>query len=188
MELFKSIMSKFGAAFMALCFVTTFALAAPQDAQAEGFELGGDFSYVAEVYKGYDDGHGFAFTLTGGYRFLDWVGVYLDQQLGGSWYGKHDDEGHFLGSTVVSAKFFYEVSDLEIWGQFGVGAGYDSYDAGPAKNVSDGAFVLKLGAGVQYQIMNDLYLGGKFTYQLFAFDDKPNAHVINLGVTVMYQF
>lgn len=178
MELFKNLMSKVGAALMALCFVTAFALAAPQEAEAGEFELGGDFGYVAQV-AGWDE-HGFGFTLYGGYRFLDWVGVYLDQQLSGVWAENSDAPGTFLGSTVVNARFFLPVSSVELWGQIGMGAGYRAYE-----EHSWGAFAFKLGLGAQFEVTNNIAIGGKFAYQVFA-NDGTN-HVLNLALTVNYK-
>lgn len=177
MELFKTLMSKFGAVLMALCFVTTFALAAPQEAEAGDWEIGGDFGFVTEVAG--PDEHGFGFTIYGGYRFLDWVGVYLDQQLSGVW-GNSEGPGLFVGSTVVNARFFLPVGPVELWGQIGMGAGYTAID-----EHSWGAFDFKLGIGAQFPITNNIAIGGKFAYQVFANDGT--GHVLNLAVTLNYQ-
>jgi hypothetical protein len=174
MELFKTLMSKFGAVLMALCFVTTFALAAPQEAEAGDWEVGGDFGFVTDV-GGYD-AHGFGFTIYGGYRFLDWVGVYLDQQLSGVWWEHSEAGSYFVGSTVVNARFFLPVGPVELWGQIGMGAGYEG---------EWGAFDFKLGIGAQYPITNNIAIGGKFAYQVFANDGAD--HILNLAVTLNYQ-
>ena len=188
MELFKTLMSKFGAVLMALCFVTTFALAAPQEADDSEIEVGGDFGYVANVGGG-NSHHGFGITLYGGYRFFDWLGVYLDQQLSGVWWKAHPQSSnipgvilepkthsYFVGSTVVNARCFLPTGPVELWGQIGMGAGY----------VEDwGAFDFKLGIGVQYPITNKIAIGGKFAYQVFANDGTT--HVLDLAVTLNYQ-
>lgn len=164
-------------------------LAAPTKAQAQasdtrGFEVHGGFGYMAAVFS--EDTsfthHGINFTLSAGYRW-GWIAAYVDQTLAGVFYNK-DVYGasfsseRFVGSTIVSAKYFFDVSDkIELWGQSGIGVTY-------LKNWT--GFGLKLGAGAGYKITNRISIGGDFTYTL-GVDDDGEIHLPAVSAHVRFR-
>lgn len=146
-------------ALLTLITATALVFAAPSEAEAghTGFEFQGGFGYLISAGNSYTH-HGINFTFSPGYRW-DWIGVYIDQTLGGVFPHKRS---YFIGSTIVNAKAFYNITaPLEIWGQVGIGAAY----------VEDyGLFGLKLGVGMSYAIRSNIAIGGDFTYTLGAND------------------
>lgn len=182
MDSFTRFMSKLGAIFMALCFVTAFSLATPEEAKAGEIEAGADLGYVAQL--DILSSHGFGITVYGGYRIFDWMGVYVDQLLGGVWledYAGIEPEGIFVGSTVLNARFFMPINhSIELWGQIGIGAGYLAVN-----EASDEGFAFKAGVGAMYALTHNLSLGAKFAYQLFA--NRATAHNINVAITLNYK-
>lgn len=152
-----------------------FIFAAPKEAQAQtdsfqGFEAHGGLGYIAMANSGAL--HGVNFTLSGGYRW-GWIGAYLDQTLGGVFLTVlGTTSGAFVGSTIVGAKYFYNLTQsLELWGQSGIGVVYFDGWAG---------FGLKLGGGLSYKITERILVGGDFTYTLGAGDGVTHLPALSL--------
>lgn len=167
-------------------------IAAPSDAQAGNFEVGGAFGYAAAPDADSDyDLNGLSFSLHFGYKFLDWVGVAIEQDLGGLFYDKHGlDVDEFYGATIFEARFYAPLMDkLEFNGKFGIGATYlaDSYDG---ESWDTGWFAIRLGVGLTYYIMDSLGINLMFDYtpSVANSDDAEDEHFIKLQVGVVYQF
>jgi len=159
-----------------------FVFASPNDAQAGNFELHGGFGYLGVFNKG-GDAHGISVTLSPGFRW-DWIGVFLDQNLGGVFSSYDDFYGHrkynnlFVGSTIINAKFFYNLGPAELWGQAGIGGAYVE---------KDGAFGLKLGIGLSVPLSSFLAIGGDFAYTLAAHRHYTN-HFLTLSGHIRLSF
>lgn len=172
-------------ALLTTLFAACFALAPTQEAQAGGFELEGQFGWLSNVAS-HDhhtaSNHGFHFVLSPGYRFVDWVGLYLDQGFGGLFKGG----SIFAGQTIVNAKFFLPINPVELWGKVGLGAFYVANDGH-----SNGAFAIKLGIGVTYDIKGPIGIGINFDYMPVIWNDgwyDYTTHVLDLGVHLRYKF
>ena len=175
---------------------SAFAFAAPSTAQAGQFEIGGGFGYESEQYKN-DDGNGMNginFRLIAGYKFLDWVGIYLNQDLGGTFRSDNDiTSSRFVGSTIVSGDFFYPAGAFKFMGTVGIGATYHGkshieYDGYyETMGSSEGAFAFRVGIGGYYMLSQQLGLGLTFDYTLGAYDGW-NDHILNVLLGVRYAF
>lgn len=152
-------------AFLALLMATGLCLATPSNAEAgTGFDIGAGIGWHGAFHhKDVGHFHGFSVRLAAGYRFKDWIGVYINQDLGGHWHGHH--HGYFAGTTILSADFFLPFQDLTLIGLIGVGADYHNYDL-----VENGAFALRLGIGAEYMIKPNFGIGANFDYTLGAND------------------
>lgn len=169
-----------------------FVFATPAEAEAGQFELGGAFGYVGEVHKDSDGMHGINFRLSAGYKFTDWVGLFLNQDLGGTFHKSNDVRtSHFLGATIVSGDFFYPIAAFRLMGTIGLGATYHgqghikadghTHDVGS----SDGAFAFRVGIGGHYMLSDALGVGLTFDYTLGAFEHW-NDHILNLLLSVRF--
>lgn len=175
---------------------SAFAFAAPSTAQAGQIEIGGSFGYEGEQYK-HDDGNGMNginFRLIAGYKFLDWVGVYLNQDLGGTFRSENDSTlSRFVGSTIVSGDFFYPAGAFKLMGTVGIGATYHGKSHFKTDNhsetigSSDGAFAFRVGLGGYYMLSQQMSLGLTFDYTLGAYDGW-NDHILNVLFGVRYAF
>lgn len=180
---FAGIAHKIVLAALACIAALAFTFAPTNEAHAEGFEIGAGLGWIGQVNEG-SHNHGFHIMLTPGYRFVDWVGIYLDESFGGLWWrydGEHDD-GHFFGHTVVNAKFFYPLGPGEIWGKVGIGGVYHS-----GEHWHTGGFAFKVGIGYTADIAGNFGIGGNFDYMLGAYDGF-NGHYLDLQIHLRYKF
>jgi len=158
---------------------------------------------------------GLAGKLMFGYRW-EYVGVYIDQELGGVWYdGDSDyinDVGHFIGGTFLVGRGIYPVSDsfmidlgLGIGVMYAAGDSPTKYDGNPEDYVApliinkDGdpsaAFAIKLSFSLDYYFTDMIGIGIYVDYN-YAFktlerggsDITYNYHVVNPGIQVLARF
>ncbi len=195
-NLVSAIKSKFVLAAVTLASIAAFTLASPDEAQAAGWELQGAFGWLGEVHDGPGDMNGITFRLAGGYKINDWVGIFLNQDIGGTW---DKDTGarwsHFVGATIVSADFFYTLGQVQLLGLVGLGAHYigDTHwehrhdNLKGDDNNSDGAFAFRIGVGATYMINSKLGVGLNFDYTLGAYETW-NDHVLDLLLHIRYAF
>lgn len=192
--------SKLALSFIACIFVAFLSFAAPSTAKAggvNGLEVGGAFGWQGELFDNGTDMNGIVFRLNAGYRFKDWVGIFINQDLGGTWTRKHGGGirgKHFAGATIFSANFFYEISQIELFGLLGIGALYHGKFSERYKNggstvfahTSDGAFAFRMGIGGSFKITNNILAGINFDYTVGAFDDVDN--ILDLMLHIRYKF
>ena len=174
-------------ALAAALFALLFVFAPATEARAEGFELGVGFGWFGEV--GDHAGgrwQGFHFILSPGWRFNEWIGVYIDQGFGGHF--RHHDQDHFVGQTVFNVRGFLKAGPGDLWGEIGIGAHYLSWD-----DHTDSAFAFKLGIGYTYDITDVVGIGANFDYMLGAFSDTKyhgagTAHYLDLMLHLRFKF
>lgn len=192
MQVFNVLTSKVAAFLTALLLAATCFIAVPNEADAAGFEFTGGFGYAALPDPDSSlDYHGFAFTLGFGYRINDWVGVAIDQDLGGLFYNKHGyDIDVFQGATMFEAKFYFPiVSSFEIGAKVGIGATYMADEGN-----DDGWFAIRIGVNGTYFITSNVGIGLNFDYTpSFANDDhnghtSSTGHFLKLQAHLMYRF
>ncbi len=169
-------------ALLTALFAACFALAPTQEAKAGGFELEGQLGWASNLWS-HGGNHGFHVVISPGYRIVDWFGIFLDQGLGGHF--PHHNH-YFVGQTMVNAKFFLPVNPVELWGKVGLGAFYHA-----SGNWHSGAFALKLGIGVTYDIKGPIGIGLNFDYMPIFWDDYYDhltTHALDLMVHLRYKF
>ena len=183
-------------AFLAGLFTIALTCLPTQEARAEGglqnVELEGQLGWHGACYDDADRcNHGFYIVLSGGYRFLDWVGAYVDQALGGIFWEKH---GSFSGHTIVNAKFFYQLNNnFEIWGKVGIGAAYTGGAHWDGWGMWGGwhGFAFKLGVGGTYNFSEHLGIGLNFDYipAIWSYWSHSYAiHNLDLCLHLRYRF
>lgn len=193
MHTIKQILSSSAIALATLFFAFTLALSAPSNAQAGEFEAGIGFGYAGWVgndHDGYlydDDFNGMTFSLEFGYRINDWLGIFIEQDLGGLFYKKHHaDIDMFYGATVFEGKVFYAIKALEIFGKLGIGATYAA-DSEDGYDWDNGWFALRLGVGATYYIGSNWGIGLNFDYTP-SFDDDYVSHFLKFQAHFIFRF
>lgn len=196
-KLTSFVQNKIALTALAASTVALFAFATPSVAEAGQFEVGGGFGYLGEFGKNDHSMHGINFRLFGGYKFLDWVGVYLNQDLGGDFDSEGDTHwSKFVGATIVSGDFFYPVGPVKISSTVGIGAAYTGKTTTRVDGHSEtgghsaGAFAFRVGAGCYYMVNDALGVGLTFDYTFAAFktEDGDNRHFLNILAGVRYAF
>ena len=169
-------------ALLTALFAAFFAFAPTQEAQAGGFEIEGQLGWNSNLWH-HGGHHGLQFVISPGYRIVDWFGIFLDQGFGGH-FPNHSH--YFVGQTFINAKFFIPVAPVELWGKVGLGGVYHASGDWHA-----GAFALKLGIGVTYDIKGPLGIGINFDYMPIFWDDyygHATYHGLDLMVHLRYKF
>lgn len=184
----KHLAKQIGIFFATLFVAATCFFVAPNNAQAGQFEVGGAFGYAALPDSDSElDLHGLAFSLSFGYKFFDWLGAAVEQDLGGLFYDKYGmDISEFSGATIFEAKFYVPiVQNFEFNGKFGIGATYVANDGHDS-----GWFAIRLGVGATYYIMQQLGIGLIFDYtpSVANSDNANTGHFLKLQLGVVYRF
>ena len=160
-----------GALFAFGCF-----FAAPSQANAQNFDLNAAFGWQTMVLDDHrDDGNGPMFNISFGYRFMDFLGVYVEQDLGGLIWDNAapiEDYKIFNGATLVDIRGFFTVSSFELWGKLGIGAIYTADSDGDAGDQA--WFAFRLGIGATYMFMSNIGAGLDFSYTLGAADSHAH--------------
>lgn len=185
-------------ALMALLFVGVFAVANPQQARAE-FEVGLGAGWDGMILdgRGYDTtNNGLVFQLSAGFRFLGFLGVFVEQDLG---YIRIEagqapiklDERLFKGATIVDGRFYFSFLLLESYLKLGIGAMY--METLPAvKDDIETWFAFRTGLGVTLKL-GSFRVGAELDYTLGStdkndFDRKDNTHFISVRGVLGYLF
>ncbi len=188
-SLFSRISAKWAMAMLSLFCASALFVAAPQTAQAGQVEAGIGFGWMGDEDDDADDGNGPMFELQIGYRIYDWVGVYLDQDLGGIFWDRgrwEDDYSYFQGATILNARFFVPVSVIELQFKAGIGATYQAkHDDG--EDWSEGQFAIRLGIGAFYDITTSFGIGATFEYTPAIGDDYVK-HFVSLEAQARFKF
>ncbi len=183
-------------------FLAVFALVTPSTAKANGFEVMGAIGWHDEIPNDtpHADMNGFGVRLSAGYRFADWIGVFVNQDLGGAF--NHWDIGgvrvrgsHFLGTTLVSANLFFPTGPLETFALIGIGATYTGkwhehhHDHHADLGKGEGAFAFRVGIGATYMLPTNpkFGIGANFDYTTGAFE-VDNEHIVDLMLHMRYKF
>lgn len=201
MEAMSQFAKRLGVFFMALFMASACLFSAPKEADAGEVEIMGAFGYAALPDSDSKvDYNGLAFSVGVGYRFISWVGVALEQDLGGLFYNKnHADIDCFYGATMFEVKFNIGLlGNLELSGKAGIGAVYvaDSFDYGDGKKRFDrGWFAIRVGVGLTYYLFGTVGLGLNFDYTPAIgnddddfFVDDSTQHFLKLQAHVAIKF
>ena len=160
-----------------------FVIAGIGAAHAEGAYVGGSLGtpdYKNSVNGIDGDGSGVGAKLFGGYQFTPYVAI-----EGGVFRLGHIDDANGkvkLRGAYIDAVGSYEFAPkLSVLGSAGVAEGRFTTTGG-----DDNSPALKLGAGVQYNVLPRVALQAKYDYYHFvdAFDAKPNVGEMSVGVKV----
>ena len=168
------------------CFIAT-----PSQANAQNFDLNAAFGWQGMIIDDADDGHGPMLNVSFGYRFKDWIGAYIEQDLGGLiWDLPGDDWKIFSGATIASIRFFYAINAFELWGKLGIGA---IYTADSDSDWGDEAwFAFRIGIGGTYMFTKAMGVGLDFAYTLGAGDKHSYWHdvvnFVSLKAHVSFRF
>ena len=179
------------AAFMALVAALCFMVATPSQANAQNIDINAAFGWQGMILDDHrDDGHGPMFTISVGYRFMDWLGVYYEQDLGGLiWDNPGPDFKIFSGASIVSIRGFLILSNFELWGKLGIGAFYTADSDGDAWD--EGWFAFRIGIGGTYMFTQKVGAGLDFSYTLGAGDHHvidDTVHLVSLKLHVSFRF
>ncbi|MBO4350726.1 MAG: outer membrane beta-barrel protein [Proteobacteria bacterium] len=170
------------------------------DAVHEGFDARLGISALILAHSGPGAGDtmiGVNGTISLGYRFQRYIGVYVDQDLGGVWSTSGGDDydeessGAFHGGSfaVVRGIFGAYYDDIE----FSVGGGPGAmYGAGDG---SDACFAIRLTAGFAYYVTDSIGIGVGIDYNLGFIKPKDEfeiemhlVHQINPGLRLNINF
>ena len=147
----------------------------PSQANAQNFDVNAAFGWQGLILDDHrQDWHGPMFSLSFGYRFMDGLGVYLEQDLGGLIFDNEkplDDVKLFNGATIISARGIYTVGQMELWGKLGIGAIYTADSDGDWGD--EAWFAFRCGIGLTYMFMSNIGAGLDFSYTVGA-DDSHN--------------
>ena len=188
MQQLHNLMRKFGYGLLTLLFAACLGLATPSNAEARGdIEVGAAFGWIGLVHDAEDIYNGFTFSIDAGYRFTDWVGLYIEQDLGGIWHEDDDHVNGFYGATLVEGKFIYAVNSLELFGKVGLGATYVDVDYDGYGDWDNAWFAIRLGIGATYMIGSNWGLGLNFDWTP-GFDDDVVMHFIKLQLHLAFKF
>ena len=124
MTLLNRLMKHIVLALTTLLFAFGLNMATSQEANAGEFEINGGFGFAGMYHKNSVDYNGFTFTIGAHYRFLDWLGLGVEQDLGALFNDDDNDYNGFYGATIFGAKFIYSFGAAEIFGRLGIGAVY----------------------------------------------------------------
>ena len=166
----------------------------PHIAKAGDFEVGAGIGWLADVGNG-PDGHGFTLRLDAGYNYNPWVGFFLEQDLGGTFW--KSSNAHFHGATIIALKVTYpNLEGFDLWGKLGLGGAYYARHQG-GDDWSRGFFAFRLGIGATYKIDQHLGIGAQFNYTVCAGDSddghhfhkgSDNAHILDILIHLAYKF
>ena len=131
------------------------------------------------------------FNVSVGYRFMDWLGVYYEQDLGGLIWdnGPAKDWKIFSGASLVSIRGFLAISSIELWGKLGLGC---TYIADSDSDADEAWFAFRLGIGATYMFSSTVGAGLDFSYTLGAGDDNAHIddviHFVSLKAHISFRF
>lgn len=176
----------------------------------------GDYS-ASEESDEFQDFIGFMGKISFGYRW-EFVGVYIDQDLGGVWYQSDDDDdeedGNFLGGTFLVGRGIYPIMEnLQVDVAFGLGIMYGAGDSGDDLEKEDAqmslifnedfdpsvAFAVKVGLSITYYFTDMIGAGIFFDYNYATRTNKYEIlgvktettfkyHVMNPGIQIVARF
>ena len=165
------------------------------------------------VVKPKDIMAGLTGTLSLGYRFNSYAGVYLEQDLGGIWWTgdtkKINDHSWFIGGTYVMGRGIFSLlakkAELDL--KFGLGMMYtdgDKDSVGKTKialiTKKNGdptvAFAFKVGASFTYYVTSNIGVGIQVDYSMglnkheydLGGEVTKNLHHINPGIHMRFGF
>ena len=190
MTLLNKLMKHIVLALTTLLFAFGLNMATSQEANAGEFEINGGFGFAGMYHKNSVDYNGFTFTIGAHYRFLDWLGLGVEQDLGALFNDDDNDYNGFYGATIFGAKFIYSFGAAEIFGRLGIGAVYVNmeYVKHHIHWEWDNAwFGLRLGVGGTYYIAGPFGIGLNFDYTP-SFDDDVVTHFLRLQLHLVYKF